>query len=54
MKRLLLICYIVVLTLISLSCTPQSTLEISVDETDIGVVIALFLSVHLRVSSNLN
>lgn len=39
MKRLLLICCIAVLTLISLSCTPQATLEVSVNERDNGVVI---------------
>lgn len=39
MKTTLLIYCIVALTLISLSCTPQSTLEVSVDEIDDGVVI---------------
>ncbi len=39
MKRTLLICCIVALALISLSCTPQSTLEVSVNETYNGVVI---------------
>lgn len=39
MKRLRLICCIIVLTLISLSCTPQTTLEVCVNETNNGVVI---------------
>ncbi len=39
MKTTLLICCIVVLALISLSCTPQTTLEVCVNETDNGVVI---------------
>ena len=39
MKTTLLICSIVALALISLSCTPQSTLEVSVDEIDDGIVI---------------
>jgi len=38
MKRLLLSC-ILVLALIGLSCTPQTTLEISVTELDNGVMI---------------
>ena len=40
MKRLFLICCIAVLALMGLSCTPEATLEISVNETDSGVVIA--------------
>ncbi len=39
MKTTLLICCIVALALISLSCTPQSTLEVSVNEIDDGIVI---------------
>ena len=39
MKTIFLTCCIVALAFISLSCTPQSTLEISVDENDNGVVI---------------
>jgi len=39
MKRLFLICCIAILALISLSCTPEATLEVSVSETDNGVVI---------------
>ncbi len=39
MKTTLLICCIVTLALISLSCTPQTTLEVCVNETDNGVVI---------------
>ena len=39
MKTTFLTCCIVALTLISLSCTPGATLEISVDEADNGVVI---------------
>lgn len=39
MKRLLLICCIVVLALISLSCAPQTSLEVSVNEIADGVVI---------------
>lgn len=39
MKAVLLICCIVALALISLSCTPGATLEISTSETDNGVVI---------------
>jgi len=38
MKRLLLSC-ILVLALIGLSCTPQTTLEISVTELDNGIMI---------------
>ena len=50
MKRLLLICCIAVLTLISLSCTPQTMLEVSVNETDNGVVIEDVGSVDCLVS----
>jgi len=39
MKRLLLICFIAVLTLTSLSCAPETTLKISVNEIDNGIVI---------------
>ena len=39
MKRLSLICCIAALALISLSCTPQSTLGVSVNETNDGAVI---------------
>ena len=39
MKRLFLICCIAVFALIGLSCTPGTTLEVSVNETDNGVVI---------------
>lgn len=39
MKRLFLICCIVALALVALSCTPEATLEVSVSETDSGVVI---------------
>jgi len=38
-KKLLLICCIAVLALISLSCAPEATLEVSVNEIDNGVVI---------------
>jgi len=47
---LLLICCIAVLTLISLSCTPQTMLEVSVNETDNGVVIEDVGSVDCLVS----
>ena len=39
MKRAFLVFCIFALALISLSCTPEATLEISVNETDNGVVI---------------
>ena len=39
-KRLFLICCIAILAIIGLSCTPEATLEISVNEIDNGVVIA--------------
>lgn len=39
MKTTLLIYCIAALALISLSCTPQSTLEVSVNEIDDGVAI---------------
>jgi len=39
MKRLLLICCIAVLGLTALSCAPQTTLEVSVNKIDNGVVI---------------
>ncbi|MBN2186555.1 MAG: hypothetical protein JW732_03790 [Dehalococcoidia bacterium] len=39
MKRAFLICCVVVLALIGLSCTPEATLDISVTETDDGIVI---------------
>lgn len=39
MKRSFLICCILALAMISLSCTPETTLEISVTEIDDGVVI---------------
>jgi len=39
MKRLRLICCITVLTLISLSCTAEPTLEFSENEIDDGIVI---------------
>ena len=39
MKRLFLICCIAILAIIGLSCTPEATLEISVNEIDNGVVI---------------
>ena len=39
MKTTFLTCCIVAVALISLSCTPQSTLEVSVNEADDGVVI---------------
>jgi len=38
-KRLFLICCIAILAIIGLSCTPEATLEISVNEIDNGVVI---------------
>jgi hypothetical protein len=39
MKTMFLICYILALTLVGLSCAPQAALEISVTEVDNGVVI---------------
>lgn len=39
MKTTFLICCIVALALISLSCTPGATLEVSASERDDGVVI---------------
>lgn len=39
MKKLFLICCIAALALISLSCTQEPSLEVSVNETDDGVVI---------------
>ena len=37
MKRLLLLCFI--LALIGLSCAPEATLEISVNEVDNGIIV---------------
>ena len=39
MKATLLICCILALALVGLSCTPETTLEISVTEVDNGVII---------------
>ena len=39
MKRAFLICCVVALALIGLSCTPGAALDVSVTETDDGVVI---------------
>ena len=39
MKRAFLICYIVALALVALSCTPETTLEVFASETDNGVTI---------------
>jgi hypothetical protein len=39
MKRAFLICCIVGLALISLSCAPEATLDVSLTETDVGVTI---------------
>ena len=39
MKRAFLICCIVALALIALSCTPETTLDVFVSETDNGVTI---------------
>lgn len=39
MKTTFLICCIVALSLIGLSCSPEATLDISVTETDEGIVI---------------
>jgi hypothetical protein len=39
MKRLFLICCVAVIALLSLSCTPESTLEVSVSEIDNGIVV---------------
>ena len=39
MQTRLLICCIVVVALLGLSCTPETTLEISVTEVDDGVMI---------------
>lgn len=39
MKKLSLICCIATLALISLSCTPEATLEVAVAEADDGAVI---------------
>ena len=38
-KRAFLICCIVAITLIGLSCAPEATLEVSVTEIDNGVMI---------------
>ena len=50
MKGLSLTCCLAALALISLSCTPQSTLEVSVNEIDNGVVIENVGSVDCLVS----
>lgn len=39
MKPVFLICCILALLLVGLSCAPENTLEISVTETDNGVII---------------
>jgi len=39
MRRVFLICCITVLALNALSCVPATTLEVSVNDTDNGVVI---------------
>jgi hypothetical protein len=39
MKRLFLICCVAVIALLSLSCTPKATLDISVSEIDNGIVV---------------
>ena len=46
----MLICSIAILALIGLSCTPQTTLEVSVNEIDDGVVIENVGSVDCLVS----
>lgn len=38
-KRSFLVCCIVALVLVALSCTPAATLQVSVSETDNGVAI---------------
>jgi hypothetical protein len=51
-RRAFLVFCILVLALIGLSCTPEATLEVSVDEADDGVVIENVGSVDCLVSVN--
>ena len=50
MRRVFLTCCIAVLALTALSCASEATLEVSVNETDIGVVIENVGSVDCLVS----